>query len=249
MSFERFRYELQIVGKWVLLIPLLVMGCFALLAAILTILHVDHLRIAQVLTASLEMILPLVAGLLAATVVSHDAAIELQLTLSSKYRSEAKRSAYQFTALLRIGLIAGWMACVALFSSVFIYHLKYWRIPAQLSTWHVLPQFLVGQLTWIAPLLWFVAAGFCLALLIRSRSASGAILGGIWIVEAIFYGYFALIAWLKPFFLFPTTLAPGIDFWLPNRLGLLSIALAFLVTGWLLLYNTEALLQGVSGEE
>jgi hypothetical protein len=104
-------------------------------------------------------------------------------------------------------------------------------------------------LTWIAPLLWFVAAGFCLALLIRSRSASGAILGGIWIVEAIFYGYFALITWLKPFFLFPTTLAPGIDFWLPNRLGLPGIALAFLVTGWLLLYNAAALLQGVSGEE
>ena len=240
MAFERFRYELRIVGKWVLLIPLLGMGCFALLAAILTMLQVDHLRIAQVLTASLEMILPLVAGLLVATVVSHDAAIELQLTLSSKYR---------FTALLRIGLIAGWMAYVALFSSVFIYHLKYWRIPAQLSTWHVLPQFLVGQLTWIAPLLWFVAAGFCLALLIRSRSASGAILGGIWIVEAIFYGYFALIAWLKPFFLFPATLAPGIDFWLPNRLGLLGTALAFLVTGWLLSYNAAALLQGVSGEE
>ena len=249
MSFERFRYELQIVGKWVLLIPLLVMGCFALLAAILTILHVDHLRIAQVLTASLEMILPLVAGLLVATVVSHDPTIELQLTLSSKYRSEAKRSAYQFTALLRIGLIVVWIACVALFSSVFMYHLKYWRIPVQLSTWHVLPQFLIGQLTWIAPLLWFVAVGFCLALLIRSRSASAAILGGIWIVEAIFYGYFALIDWLKPIFLFPTTLAPGINFWLPNRLELLGIALAFLVTGWLLLYNTEALLQGASGEE
>ena len=240
MSLDRFRYELQILGKWVLLIPLLGMGCFAALAMILTMMHVDHLRIAQVVTASLEMILPLVAGLLVATIVSHDTAIELQLTLSSKYR---------FTALLRIGLIVGWIACIELFSSVFIYHLKDWRIPAQVSTWRVLPQFLIGQLTWIAPLLWFVAVGFCLALLIRSRSASGAILGGIWIVEAIFYGYFALIAWLRPIFLFPTTLAPGIDFWLPNRLDLLGISLLFLVIGWFLLYNTEMLLQGVAGEE
>lgn len=240
MSLERVGYELQIVGKWVLLMPLLGMGCFALLAAILTMMRVDHLRIAQALTASLEMILPLVAGLLVATVVSHDTAIELQLTISSKYR---------FTVLLRISLIVGWTACVALLSGVFIYHLKFWRIPAQLSTWHVLPQFLIGQLTWIAPLLWFVALGFCLALLIRSRSASGAVLGGIWIVEAIFYGYFALIGWLKPIFLFSTTLAPTIDFWLPNRLELLGIALTFLITGWLLLYNTEALLQGVAGEE
>ena len=240
MSLERFRYELRIIGKWVLLLPLLGISCFALLAVILALFHVEHLRIAQVLTASLEMILPLLAGLLVATIVSHDAAIEVQLTLPTTYR---------LTVLLRIGLIVSWIACVALFSSVFIYHLKYWRIPTQLSAWSVLPQFLIGQLTWIAPLLWFVALGFCLALLIRSRSASAALLGGVWIVEAIFYGYFALIGWLKPIFLFPTTLAPAIDFWLPNRLGLLGIALALLVLGWLLLYNTEALLQGVSGEE
>ena len=240
MSLARFQYEFRIVGKWAFLVPLLGMSCLALLAAILTILHVDHLRIAQVLTASLEMILPLVAGLLVATIVSHDAAIELQLTLSSKYR---------YTALLRITLIAGWIACVALFCGVFIYHLKYWRVPAQLSTLAVLPQFLAGQLTWIAPLLWFVTLGFCLALLIRSRSAGSAILGGIWVIEAIFYGYFALLDWLKPIFLFPTTLDPGIDFWLPNRLGLLGIALLFLGIGWLLLYNTEALLLGTPGEE
>jgi hypothetical protein len=240
MSLERFRYELRILGKWVLLMPLLVMSGFALMAVILLIMHVDQLRIAQMLTASLEMILPLVAGLLVATISGHDAAIELHLTLSSKYR---------FTVLLRISLIVVWIACVALFSSVFIYHLKFWRVPQQVSTWQVLPQFLVGELTWIAPLFWFVAVGCCLALLIRSRSASSAVLGGIWIVEAIFYGYFALIAWLRPVFLFPTTLAPGIDFWLLNRLELLSIALAFLGLGWLLLYNTEALLRGLAGEE
>lgn len=73
--------------------------------------------------------------------------------------------------------------------------------------------------------------------------------GGIWIVEAIFYGYFALITWLRPIFLFPTTLAPGIDFWLLNRLELLGIALTILGLGWLLLHNTETLLQGIAGEE
>ncbi|HEV2579580.1 MAG TPA: hypothetical protein VGT44_01910, partial [Ktedonobacteraceae bacterium] len=84
------------------------------------------------------MILPLLAGLLVATIVSHDAALELQLTLSSKYR---------FTALLRLCLVAGWVACVALISNVLIYHLKFWRIPAQVSTWQVLPQVLIGQFT------------------------------------------------------------------------------------------------------
>ncbi len=59
MSFDRFWYELHIMGKWVIVIPLLIMLSFAFLAALLAIMQVSHLRISQVLTASLEMILPL----------------------------------------------------------------------------------------------------------------------------------------------------------------------------------------------
>jgi hypothetical protein len=130
-----------------------------------------------------------------------------------------------------------------------MYHLRFWRVPSQLETWTVLPQFLIGQLTWIAPLFWFVGLGFSLSLLIRSRSASSALLGGIWMIEAIFYGYFALTDWLKPLFLFPTTLAPGIHFWLSNRIELFTTALALLLLDWFLLQNTEKLLQGAAGEE
>ena len=122
-------------------------------------------------------------------------------------------------------------------------------MPLQVDAWKVLPQFLVGQLTWIAPLLWFVAVGFCLALLMHSRSASSALLGGIWTIEAIFYGYFASNVWLKPVFLFPTTLAPMINFWLLNRFELPGTALALLLFGWFMLRNTEHLLQGSTGEE
>ena len=122
-------------------------------------------------------------------------------------------------------------------------------MPSQVETWKVLPQFLIGQLTWIAPLFWFVGVGFSLALLIRSRSASSALLGGIWMIEAILYGYFAIINWLKPLFLFPTTLAPGISFWLSNRIELLITASVLLLLDWFMLQNTEKLLQGTAGEE
>jgi hypothetical protein len=240
MSFDRFWYELRIMGKWVIIIPLLIMLSFAFLAALLTIMQVSHLRISQVLTASLEMILPLVAGLLTATIISHDAAIELQLTMPKSYR---------VTAFVRLSMIIAWTSCIALFSSVFIYHLRFWRVPSQVETWKVLPQFLIGQLTWFAPLLWFVGLGICLALLIRSSSASSALLGGIWIIEAIFYGYFAITGWLKPMFLFSTTLAPGIDFWLSNRFELLVTALVLILLGWFMLRNTQLLLQGTAGEE
>jgi signal transduction histidine kinase len=63
MSFDRFWYALRIMGKWVIVIPLLIMLSFAFLAALLTIMQVSHLRISQVLTASLEMVLPLAVGL------------------------------------------------------------------------------------------------------------------------------------------------------------------------------------------
>jgi hypothetical protein len=240
MAFDRFWYELRITGKWVIVIPLLIMLSFAFLAALLTIMRVSHLRISQVLTASLEMVFPLVAGLLTATIISHDAAIELQLTMPKTYG---------MTAFIRLSLIVIWTSCIALFSSVFIYHLRFWRVPSRLETWKVLPQFLIGQLTWIAPLLWFVGVGLCLALLIRSRSASCALLGGIWTVEAIFYGYFAITDWLKPMFLFSTTLAPNINFWLGSRFELLITALVLILLSWFLLRNTELLLQGTAGEE
>jgi hypothetical protein len=141
------------------------------------------------------------------------------------------------------------LGCIEVLSSVFIFHLKFWRVLSLGHSGGVLPQFLVGQLTWLAPLFWFVAVGLCLALLIRSRSASGALVGGIWIIETIFYGYFAYTDWLRPVFLFPTTLAPSINFWLTDRFELLGTAMVLLPLGWLLLHNSEALLQGAAGEE
>jgi hypothetical protein len=237
---DRLRYELRIMGVWVILIPPLIILTFVLLGLMLTIMQVDHLRISQVLTASLEMVLPLSAGLLTASIVSYDTAIELQMTMPKTYR---------LTAFFRLSLIIGWTSCIALFYSVFMYHLRFWRVPSQVAAWSVLPQFLIGQLTWIAPLFWLVGVGLSLALLIRSRSASSALLGGIWMIEAIFYGYFALIDGLRPLFLFPTTLSPDINFWLSNRIELLVTALILLLLDWLLLGNTELLLQGSVDED
>jgi hypothetical protein len=240
MSLDQLRYELRIMGKWVFLMPILVMVCLAFLAGLLAIMHVATLRISQVLTGSLEMLLPIAAGMMVASIAGHDAAMELQLTMPHKYH---------ITAIARLSLIVSWIGGISFFASVFIYHLKFLRVPVQIGTWGVLPQVLIEQLTWLAPLLWFVTIGLCLALLTRSRIASSALLAGIWIIEAIFYGYFVFVDWLKPLFLFPATLAPSINFWLFNRYVVLGTALVLLSLDWLLLHNTEALLQGTAGEE
>jgi len=82
MNVDRLRYELQLMGKRVILTPILVMLGFAAFAGLLAYLHVMPARF---LSGGLEMILPLSAGVIVTTVISHDPAVELQLTMPRKY--------------------------------------------------------------------------------------------------------------------------------------------------------------------
>lgn len=244
MLLDRFRYEIHLLGKRVILTPILIMVGFACLAVLLHYLHTDP---ARTLSASLEIILPLAAGIVVATITSHDPAIELQLSMPKRYDR---------TALGRLAIIAGWTIIIALISSISVFALKLAFVPQMSQPSSAPLQFLTGQLTWIAPLLWLVALGLCLALLLRSRAASGALLGGIWIVEIIFKDYFAATSWLHPVFLFPTTLLPLVgplpqaifNSWLSNRFELIGTALVLLLLGWLLLHNPEGLLKTSSEE-
>src|SRR5260221_11956860 len=82
MFLDRFRYEIQLLGKRVILTPMLIMVGFAFLAFLLHNLHTDP---ARTLSASLEIILPLPAGLVVPTITSQDPAIELQLSMPRRY--------------------------------------------------------------------------------------------------------------------------------------------------------------------
>jgi len=242
MFFERIYYEIRLLGWRVVLAPLLIMLVYALIAELL---HYRHLDPSRFLSSSLEMILPVAVGIMVATLVSHDSAVELQLTLPVRFRS---------TTLLRLLLISGWSLCVSLIASVVLNILHISILPQSAHTFALGLQFFTGQLTWLVPLLWFTAAGLCISVLLRSRSGSASLLGGIWLFEIIFKDAIALKAW--PLLLFPTTLLPLAgplpqslyNEWLLNRLVLLVMALLFLIIGWFLLRNTEGLLKG-SGEE
>ena len=244
MFLDRLRYELKLMGKRVILTPILVMLGFVLIALFLHTRAVDPSR---TLSASLEMIIPLAAGIVVATITSQDNAIELQLAMPKKYDR---------TVLRRLIIIFGWTALIALLSGIVIYALKLKYIPLSSPSESVSLQLLTQVLTWIAPLLWLIGIGVCLALLLRSRAASGALIGGIWIFEIIFKDYIAVTSWLHPVFLFPTTLIPLVgtipqlyfNIWLTTRLELLGVALVFLLIGWLLLRNPEGLLKTSSEE-
>ena len=240
MSIDQLRYEIRIVGRWVFAVPLCIIAGSALLAEFLYLIHIEMIRIQQLLTASLEMLLPVAVAILVANTASYDKAIELQLAVESKFA---------YRVALRSGLICIWSGCIAIGACACIYHLKLLLLPGQIQSWQVIPQVLAEQLTWLAPELWLSAAGLCLALIMRSPTGSNALLAGIWMLNALFYGYFVYTPWLHAFFLFPTTLAPLVDFWLSNRLELLAVALLLSVIAGFLLQNTEALLQGRAGEE
>jgi len=235
MTIDRIRYEVRLLRVWALAFPPLIIVGMTLLAVGIALFtaHGDHHTLAQLMTASLEMLTPLGAAIIVAGLTVSDPAMELRLTLPQPYA---------VTALLRAGLLVAWSGVMALVAGIFIYHWRFWRIPQQLDVPGVATQFLALQLTWLAPLLCLSALGFCLAALLRSGTISGAILGVAWLIESLAYGYFVAYTWLHPLFLFPTTLAPQIAFWTVSRLELIGIALVFTAIGWLLLRDSERLI-------
>ncbi|GCF07035.1 hypothetical protein [Dictyobacter arantiisoli] len=58
MFVDRLRYELRILGGWIFAVPLAIMLAVTVLALLLSHAQIMPIRIAQVLTGSIEMILP-----------------------------------------------------------------------------------------------------------------------------------------------------------------------------------------------
>lgn len=235
---DRSRYEVQVMGRRVIATPIIIMlGVILSLAALHFFkLHSSRSTDTDFLTASVEMLLPLAAAVVVATVVTQDAALELHLTLPTPYRQ---------TALRRVALVLGWTACMALIATTCIFATHRWRVPSQVHAWNAPQMWLAAQLVWLAPLLWLSGVSLVVTLLLRNPIASVSLLGGIWIIETFAVNFFT-VAWLHPFFLFPTTFTPWVDFWLTNRWELVAMGVIFFPLGWRLLRNDEALLHSNS---
>jgi hypothetical protein len=239
MSLDRLRYELRLLGKPVFLTPLLVIAGLALLLALANR-GITAYTLARAMSGSLEILLPMAAGIVVATVATHDRAIELQLTMPRKYHR---------TANARLLFILLWSALVSVLTSVLLLALNHWRLPAQIAGWQQPWQFLTWQLTWFSSTLWLVAFGLVLSLLLRSRSASGALIGVFAFAQVMFHAGFDENTFLHPVYLFPLTFTPGADYWLTNRVELLATAAVLLFLAWFLLRRPELLLSHAAGEE
>jgi hypothetical protein len=220
-TLDHLRYEARILGPLFFLIPPALVLAFAGLTVMLFVGSVVHSFIAVVLMAGLEACLPLAVGIVLATIAVQDAALELLLSMPAGYR---------WIVFARLGLLLGWTLLVELLATLALYAALPWVPVKPLAA---------GQLTWLAPSLWLAGAGMLLALVLRSRAASGAILGCIWIIQLTFHSYFAQNSWTQPWFLFATLYTPGAPFWLPNRLELIATALILLLAVWWFLRNPE----------
>ena len=220
-------YELRRIGHFGLAAPVLVALLFVSAAILAALTGAEERQIARALTAGLELGLSLAAGLVAAHVVAREPAADLQLTLRTRYRT---------TLVRRLALLAGWTALFALMWASALKLFGLWAVPGA---------FLPGQLAWVAPLLWFMSAGTLLALLFRGQAAASSVLGLLWVFEnSVGVAGFLQSDWLRPFFLFATTHAPGADFWMANRLAVICLSAVLLGASLVLMRNESIAIGG-----
>lgn len=246
MFFDRLYYEIKLLGKRVLLTPTILLLGFAVLACILQARQVSP---ARMLLGGIEMMLPIAVGAVIGAAVAQDPALELQLTLIRKYHR---------TGILRLLCVLVLAIVLALIYSNSLAALHMLYMPLFMQKWSPLAVWVQIQLLWLAPLLWCLSAGFCFALLLQSRTASVALLGGIWIAEIVFKDFIVSNVWMRPLLLFPMTLvdypatnasqADYTTYFFNTRLDLIAMAAVFFCLGWLLLHSTEHMLKGMTAE-
>lgn len=182
---------------------------------------------ARLAMAGLETGVPLAAGIVAASVVATDPALELQLSVPGGFRPAAVR---------RLAAIVAWAGVVSAIP---------WGVGAAtglLGERMPTAGAVTAHLAWLAPLVAFTAAGALLALVARSRAFAAAVLSIFWVIGHAAHGLFEDTPWLRAWYPFLTTYAPHEADWLVTRLTLLGIGLAAAVALWLGLTASEWIL-------
>ena len=139
---------------------------------------------------------------------------------------------YRHVALVRCGLL---LSLTAIFEGGAIFVLARawpWALSKDGGAW---------LLAWLPTLFWLAGWGALLAFCLRSRAASAAILGVIWVIELAFRGagIFLQYAWTTPLYVFATMFSPDAPFWLFNRLELLGTGILLFIAVWLYLSNAH----------
>ncbi|WP_405139806.1 hypothetical protein OG589_24160 [Sphaerisporangium sp. NBC_01403] len=226
---DLWSYEIGRAGPAALVVPPVIVLLTGLLAVFGGRLGSREGATAWMILGTVEAGFPLVTGIAAASLIGRDHAVELQLTLPSRYR---------VTLLRRLAVTFGWTAVCASAGSVLFIATGWWDVlPGT-------PDGLAGQLTWLAPTLWLTALGLLAAAVFRSTVAATTTVAMVWLLEQIATDALrgnAVSRWL---YLFATSHRPVSADWLGNRVTLLVTAILLLVAAWPLLGDTERVLGG-----
>jgi hypothetical protein len=214
-----WRYEVRRAGWAALLGPPIAVALG--IAAALANPQPGDATTARILLGTLEMAVPLAAGVACASLVGRDPAVELQLTAPTPYR---------VTVVRRMAVTLAWAAAVAVLMAVVLIATGWWaRWPANHGP-------VVGQLTWLAPTLGLSGAGLAAAAVFRSPAGAGALVTTVWALQQFFGDLAQHTRPGRLLYLFATTRGAVPGDWTANRLTLIAaaavlIALALVVLG------------------
>ena len=216
------RYEIRVLGPWLLALPLFVACLFAVAVGMMGLKDANHVDISNMVMAGIEGAVPLAAGIGAAWITSEDPALELQLSFPVSYRLTFRR---------RMTLFLIWSALIEALAVAVVAGFWPWMLPKGSPAEYLL--------SWLAPLLWFSAWGAGLALALRNRAGSVALLGVVWVGELLFHGTMAAYGWTQSVYVFATMFDAAESFWGSNRVELLVTAVIVYVAIWCYLGNSE----------
>jgi hypothetical protein len=222
-----WRHEVRRTGWAALLTPPVCTALIGLLGVLQALGSGNSLTTARTLQAMLTQSVPLAVGVVAASLVGRDPAVELQLSVLRDYRT---------TLLRRLAVSFAWATVIAVVVTVALVGAGWWyRLPST-------PGPLTGQLTWLAPSAALGGLGFALAALSRNAAVAGGLVAGVWIVQLVVGGSMQGVLGL-----FDLSATGDDGTWLVNRLVLLVAGVVLLVVGWRVLARVERLVRGNEG--
>jgi hypothetical protein len=224
-----WRHEARRAGWTALLAPPSVLVLGAVAAAIQFGAAENDTNVARTLLATLEMLLPLAAGVGAAALIGHDPVAELAASC---------RTGYPATLVRRLTVGLTWITALAVLASAALVATGWWE------RWPAAHAPLPGQLTWLSPMLFLAALGFLAGTLLRSPGAAAGIVAVVWLVQQVLNNVILSSPATRMLNLFATTRGGAPADWTANRLVLLGAAAGLFLLAWLVLTTSETIISG-----
>jgi len=199
-------YHLRIYRREHLALPA---GLWALFALMVVFMRDNAQQTYDMANAFLGFVLPLMAGILAASAIVDDTALELQLA--------APRAPWR-TLVERLTLLTGIVALAAVAFQLYL--------AGNLAA---------RQLTWLLPSLALMGLSSLASLALVQGTGGALLVGLIWLMQILLRGWFVASPWARYLFLFMRARYATNPSLAANELCLLGLAVALVAAaGWLL---------------